>query len=80
MIQDGLSTDTVCKNKKIAINWQLHNTMAIYLLYKAEKPSVCPSVRLCHRIISVVSVWIDLGLALCISEVFKTCIDVFSST
>ena len=49
------------------------------LLYKAEKPSVCPSVRLCHRIISVVFAWIDLRLNLCISEVFKTCIDVFSS-
>ena len=42
------------------------------LLYKAEKPSVRPSVCLRHRIISVVPAWIDLGLALCIAEAFET--------
>jgi len=47
----------------------------IDLLYKAEKLSV----RLRHRIISVVSAWIDLELGLCIAEAFEKCIDVFPS-
>ena len=48
-------------------HWNISN-----LLYKAEKPSVCLSVHLHRGIISVVSVWIDLGLGLCIAEVFET--------
>ena len=45
------------------------------LLYNAEKPSVRPSVRLRHGIISVVSAWIHLGLGLCIAESFETVAD-----
>ena len=39
----------------------------LLLLYKAEKPSVCLSVRLSVRPAgnSVVSAWIDVGLGLC---------------
>ena len=38
---------------------------SLFLLYKAEKPSVCLSVRLSdrHAGISAVSAWIEAGLA-----------------
>ena len=35
------------------------------LLYKAEKPSVCLSVRLSVTPVTQLSAWIDVGLGLC---------------
>ena len=47
----------------------LHDRAGILasLLYKAEKPSVCPSVR--HAVNSVISAWIYVGLGLCTAVV-----------
>ena len=53
--------------------------MQNYVLYKAEKPSVCPSVRLSIWDNLSGSVWIDLELGMCIAESFEMCIDVFLS-
>ena len=39
----------------------------VHLLVYYIKLKICPSVRLRHGIISVVSAWIDLGLGLCIA-------------
>ena len=48
------------------------------LLYKAEKPSVCLSVRLSDRHAgnSVISAWIDVGLGLCRAVVSGMCMHV----
>ena len=46
-------------------------TLASLLLYKAEKPSVCPSDR--HAGNSVVSAWIYVGLGLCKAVVSGMC-------
>ena len=51
----------------------------IYYVYKAEKPSVCPSVCLRHGIISGISAYIDLRLGLCIAEVFQMCMEGFQT-
>ena len=48
-----------------------HPPTLLYLLYKAEKPSVRPSDR--HASNSVVSAWIDVGLSLCEAVVSGMC-------
>ena len=43
------------------------------LLYKAEKPSVRPSVCIfCHEVILAVSAWIDIKFGLCTAVVSVT--------
>ena len=53
-----------CRAQCISICLLLHDragTLAS-LLYKAEKPSVCPSVRLSRRCLAI-SAWIDIRFA-----------------
>ena len=51
----------------------------IYYIKLKSRLSVCLSFRLHLRIILVVSAWINLGLGLCIAEVFEMCMDAFPS-